>query len=75
MFLLNIAKNKITYMCKTDFLYSFNTSMIKMLQIFPTNPNAHMKTESASFTLVKPGKLLYYVIKAGKNFIKKIMIL
>ena len=48
---------KITDMCKIDFLYSFNTSMIKMLETFPTNPNAHIKTESASFTRVRPGKL------------------
>ena len=54
-------------MCKTDFLYSFKTSIIKMLQIFPIKPNAHIKTESASFTLTSPKKLLCSVIIPEKN--------
>ena len=44
-------------MCSIDFLYSFNTSIIKILRLFPIKPNVQIKTESTSFTLNSPEKL------------------
>ena len=64
------VKHEITNMCKTDFLYSFNTSITKMLQMFPIKPNVHINTENASFTLVKPDKLFCSVIKPDESCYK-----
>ena len=61
---------KITNMCNIDFLYSFNTRIIKILRIFPIKPNVQIKTEKTSFMQSSPEKLLCSAIISGKTMCK-----
>lgn len=40
-------------MCKTDFLYSFKTKIMKMLKLFPIIPKIQINTETIGFALNK----------------------
>ena len=35
-----------THICKTDFLYSFKTKMMKILSPLPTNPNKQTSNDN-----------------------------